>query len=42
MASYRDLLQQVKEEIDEVDARHTRELLDGDDRPTLIDVRERD
>src|SRR6266542_3290271 len=26
MASYRDLLQQVKEEIDEVDARHTRAL----------------
>jgi molybdopterin/thiamine biosynthesis adenylyltransferase/rhodanese-related sulfurtransferase len=42
MASYRDLLQQVKAEIEEVDATRTRELLDSDDRPLLVDVREQD
>ena len=41
MASYRDLLQKVKEEIDEVDARHARELIDSDS-PAIVDVRERE
>src|SRR6516164_5877347 len=40
MASYRDLLQQVKAEIDEVDARGAAELLDGGDAPAILDVRE--
>ncbi|MDX6466785.1 MAG: sulfur-carrier protein adenylyltransferase/sulfurtransferase, partial [Gaiellaceae bacterium] len=42
MPSYRDLLAQVKSEIDEVDAARARELLDGPDAPLLIDVREPD
>jgi sulfur-carrier protein adenylyltransferase/sulfurtransferase len=42
MASYRDLLQSVKEEIEEVDARRVRELLDHDDPPAVVDVRELD
>jgi molybdopterin/thiamine biosynthesis adenylyltransferase/rhodanese-related sulfurtransferase len=42
MASYRDLLQQVKTEIDEVDVPRAREILDGPDRPLLVDVRELD
>ena len=42
MPSYRDLLQQVKEEIDEVDARRLQELIDRDDPPALVDVRELD
>jgi len=43
MASYRDLLQQVKAEIDEVDVARAREILDaGADRPLLVDVRELD
>ncbi|HEX5245968.1 MAG TPA: molybdopterin-synthase adenylyltransferase MoeB [Gaiellaceae bacterium] len=42
MASYRDLLQQVKAEIDEVDVPRAREILDGPDRPLLVDVRELD
>ena len=44
MASYRDVLQQVKAEIDEVDVTRAREILsaaDGD-RPLLVDVRELD
>jgi molybdopterin/thiamine biosynthesis adenylyltransferase/rhodanese-related sulfurtransferase len=41
MASYRDLLQKVKEEIDEVDAPHARELIERES-PALVDVRERD
>src|SRR3954464_7699759 len=41
MASYRDLLQKVKGEIDEVDAAHARELIERDS-PTLVDVREQD
>jgi len=41
-ASYRDLLQQVKTEIDEVDVPRAREILDGPDRPLLVDVRELD
>src|SRR5437868_6141251 len=42
MPSYRDLLQRVKTEIDEVDARGTRELLESPQPPLLLDVRERD
>src|SRR6266511_2117344 len=42
MSSYRELLQRVKHEIDEVGAARARELLDGDDGFVLIDVRERD
>ncbi len=42
MPTYRELLQQVKSEIDEVDAIQTRELLEGDDPPLLVDIRERD
>jgi molybdopterin/thiamine biosynthesis adenylyltransferase/rhodanese-related sulfurtransferase len=42
MPSYRELLQQVKSEIDEVDAVETRELLDGAEPPLLVDVREDD
>ena len=41
MTSYRDLLRQVKGEIDEVDAPHARELIDSDS-PAVVDVRERD
>src|SRR5690349_10446860 len=42
MPTYRELLQEAKASIDEVDARRARELLDGDDPPLLVDVRERD
>jgi molybdopterin/thiamine biosynthesis adenylyltransferase/rhodanese-related sulfurtransferase len=42
MPSYRELLQQVKAEIDEVDAVETRELLEAAEPPLLIDVREDD
>jgi molybdopterin/thiamine biosynthesis adenylyltransferase/rhodanese-related sulfurtransferase len=42
MPSYRELLQQVKSEIDEVDAPTARELLDSIDPPLLVDVREQD
>jgi sulfur-carrier protein adenylyltransferase/sulfurtransferase len=42
MASYRELLQQVKAEIEEVDASGARELLDADERPLVVDVREPD
>jgi molybdopterin/thiamine biosynthesis adenylyltransferase/rhodanese-related sulfurtransferase len=42
MPSYRDLLEQVRAEIDEVDAAGTRELLDSSDPPLLVDVREED
>src|SRR5262245_26397089 len=41
MASYRDLLQRVKEEIGEVDAPRARELIESDS-PAIVDVRERD
>ena len=41
MASYRELLQQVKAEIDEVDASRARELL-GEGDAAAVDVRERD
>src|ERR671929_794957 len=42
MANYRELLQRVKAEIDEVDAQRARELLDGAEPPLLVDVRRRD
>jgi sulfur-carrier protein adenylyltransferase/sulfurtransferase len=42
MPSYRDLLAQVKTEIDEVDAARARELLDGPEPPLFVDVREPD
>jgi molybdopterin/thiamine biosynthesis adenylyltransferase/rhodanese-related sulfurtransferase len=42
MASYRELLQRVRAEIDEVDATEARELLDGAEPPVLVDVRRRD
>jgi sulfur-carrier protein adenylyltransferase/sulfurtransferase len=42
MTTYRDLLSQVKSEIDEVDSTRVNALLAGDDPPVLIDVRDRD
>lgn len=42
MASYRELLQQIKAEIAEIDAAGARERLENGDRPILVDVRERD
>jgi molybdopterin/thiamine biosynthesis adenylyltransferase/rhodanese-related sulfurtransferase len=42
MPTYRELLQQVKGEIDEVDAARARELLDGPEPPVFVDVRESD
>ena len=42
MPSYREYLQQIKSEIDEVDVTRARELLAGDDRPLVVDVRELD
>jgi molybdopterin/thiamine biosynthesis adenylyltransferase/rhodanese-related sulfurtransferase len=42
MPNYRDLLAQVKSEIDEVDAAGARELLDGPEPPLFVDVRESD
>jgi len=42
MPSYRELLQQVKSEIEEVDAREASALLESDPRPALLDVREQD
>jgi molybdopterin/thiamine biosynthesis adenylyltransferase/rhodanese-related sulfurtransferase len=42
MPSYRELLQQVKTEIEEVDAREASALLDSDVPPALLDVREQD
>jgi sulfur-carrier protein adenylyltransferase/sulfurtransferase len=41
MPSYRDLLQQVRDEIAEVDAGSARELIDARD-PLIVDVREQD
>ena len=38
MPSYRDLLAQVKSEIDEVDATRARELLEGPDAPLVVDA----
>jgi sulfur-carrier protein adenylyltransferase/sulfurtransferase len=42
MANYRELLQRVKAEIDEIDAQSARELLDTAEPPLLVDVRRRD
>ncbi|HVA30825.1 MAG TPA: molybdopterin-synthase adenylyltransferase MoeB [Gaiellaceae bacterium] len=42
MPSYRELLQQVKAEIEEVDAPGARALLDSADPPLFVDVREPD
>ena len=42
MPSYRELLQQVKSEIEEVDAPQVRELLESPEPPLLVDVREPD
>ena len=42
MPTYRELLQQVKSEIDEVDASEGRALLESDRPPLFVDVRERD
>jgi molybdopterin/thiamine biosynthesis adenylyltransferase/rhodanese-related sulfurtransferase len=42
MPSYRDLLQQVKSEIEEVDAAQARELVESAEPPLLVDVREDD
>ena len=42
MPSYRELLQEAEGRDREVDARGAQELLDGDDAPLLVDVRERD
>ena len=42
MPSYRDLLAQVRAEIDEVDATRARELFDGPEPALFIDVRESD
>jgi molybdopterin/thiamine biosynthesis adenylyltransferase/rhodanese-related sulfurtransferase len=41
MPSYRELLQQVKQEISEVDATRARELIDAGE-PVVVDVREQD
>jgi adenylyltransferase/sulfurtransferase len=42
MPSYRDLLQSVKAEIDEIDAPAAHELLSSDEQPAVVDVRELD
>jgi molybdopterin/thiamine biosynthesis adenylyltransferase/rhodanese-related sulfurtransferase len=42
MPSYREHLQQVKSEIDEVGVPEARDLLAADDRPLVVDVRELD
>ncbi len=42
MPSYRELLQQVKSEIDEIDVSEARGVLDDPDRPLIVDVREVD
>jgi sulfur-carrier protein adenylyltransferase/sulfurtransferase len=42
MPTYRDLLQQVRSEIEEVDAARAHELLDSVDPPLFLDVREED
>ena len=42
MATYRELLAQVKDEIDEVSSSDVLERLDDADRPLLLDVREQD
>jgi molybdopterin/thiamine biosynthesis adenylyltransferase/rhodanese-related sulfurtransferase len=42
MPGYRELLQRVKGEIDELDAETARELIDGIEPPLLVDVREQE
>jgi molybdopterin/thiamine biosynthesis adenylyltransferase/rhodanese-related sulfurtransferase len=42
MPTYRELLQQLRAEIDEVDATRARELLESAEPPLLVDVREQD
>ncbi len=42
MTTYRELLQQVRSEIDEVDAAGARALVDAADPPLLLDIREQD
>jgi sulfur-carrier protein adenylyltransferase/sulfurtransferase len=42
MPTYRELLQQVKSEIEEVDASGARELLDSTEPPLFLDIREPD
>jgi sulfur-carrier protein adenylyltransferase/sulfurtransferase len=42
MPNYRELLQQVKSEIGEVDVTEARDLLAADERPLVVDVRELD
>jgi sulfur-carrier protein adenylyltransferase/sulfurtransferase len=42
MASYRELLQQVKSEVEEIDSSRARERLDDSSDVTFVDVRERD
>jgi sulfur-carrier protein adenylyltransferase/sulfurtransferase len=41
MATYRELLQQVKGEIDEIDASNARDMIASEE-PVIVDVRERD
>jgi len=42
MATYRELLQQVKSEVDEIDSAQARERIESAEPPLLVDVRERD
>ena len=42
MATYRELLEQAKAEIDEVDAAEAMAALNNGDSPLLLDIRERD
>ena len=42
MPNYRELLQQVRSEIDELDVTQARDALAAEDRPLLVDVRELD
>jgi adenylyltransferase/sulfurtransferase len=42
MSSYREFLQETREQIDEIDAGRARELYDGAGAPVFLDVRERD
>ena len=41
MATYRELLQQVREQIDEIGISEAAERLEGTDPPLVVDVRER-
>ena len=42
MATYRELLQLAKDEIDQISAGEARSRLENGDRPVVVDVRERD